>query len=302
MASSRKTLGKKAPAVNVGLTLDSNQPRPAGVRKFKFIGCEILYREACHLAAAGRHQVDVEFLLKGLHDLPREDMLAKLQATIDAVPLDAGYEAILLGYARCNDGLAGLTARTIPMVIPRAHDCITLFFGSRAAFGRYFDAHPGTYYMTSGWAERNRFEEGSYSTPAYGQQGVMGRLGLAEPYEQMVAKYGKENADYLVETLGGWAKAYSRLLYLKMNVCDETPFMEEASRRAKERHWELVVQEGDWSLLHRLFAGEWDEDFLVVPPGHRIVARNDGEILESRKDQGRCAEGLKPAGPVAPSR
>ena len=273
----------RPPSVNVGLTRDSASPRPAGVRKFRFIGCEIMYREACHLAAAGRHQVDVEFLLKGLHDLPRGDMLAKLQATIDAVPAEAGYEAILLGYARCNDGLAGVTARSIPLVVPRAHDCITLFFGSRGAFQRHFDAHPGTYYMTSGWAERNRFDGDSYSTPAYGRQGVMARLGLAEPYEEMVAKYGKGNADYLVETLGGWAKAYSRLLYLKMNVCDEAPFLEDARRRAEERNWELVVQDGDWSLLRKLFAGEWDSDFLIVPPGHRIVARNDARILEAEK-------------------
>ncbi len=73
-------------------------------RKFKFIGCEILYREACALAAAGPHRVDVDFLLKGLHDLPREDMLRKIQAAVDAVTPEAGYEAVLLGYARCNDG------------------------------------------------------------------------------------------------------------------------------------------------------------------------------------------------------
>ena len=39
-------------------------------------------------------------------------MLAELQAAVDAVDPAAGYEAMLLGYARCNDGLVGLTART----------------------------------------------------------------------------------------------------------------------------------------------------------------------------------------------
>jgi hypothetical protein len=32
-------------------------------------------------------------------------------------------------------------------------------------------------------------------------------------------------------------------------------------------------------LLSRLFNGPWDDDFLVVPPGGRIVARNDEMIL-----------------------
>ncbi len=36
-------------------------------RRLKFIGCEIIYREACWLAATSPELVDVEFLRKGLH-------------------------------------------------------------------------------------------------------------------------------------------------------------------------------------------------------------------------------------------
>jgi hypothetical protein len=54
-------------------------------RRLKFIGCEIIYREACYLAATSRELVDVEFLRKGLHDLSTPDMFSKVQATIDSV-------------------------------------------------------------------------------------------------------------------------------------------------------------------------------------------------------------------------
>jgi hypothetical protein len=249
------------------------------VRKFKFIGCEIIYREACFLAATGPNRVDVEFLLKGLHDLPRQDMLAKLQATVDAASADAGYEAILLGYARCNDGLVGLTARGIPLVIPRAHDCITFLFGSRASYNEYFNEHPGTYFLSTGWSERNLFGESGYSTPAYGQRGVMANLGLAEPYEAMVEKYGKENADFIVESMGGWLKNYSRALYLEMGVCDEAAFMEKAKADAQSRGWEFLTRKGDWSLLKKLFNLQWHDDFQIVPPGSHLVARNDESVL-----------------------
>jgi len=282
--------------------METDPTRETRARRFKFIGCEILYREACFLAATGPCQVDVEFLLKGLHDLPREDMLAKLQAVVDAASLPAGtgpqhrYEAILLGYGRCNDGLVDLKARTIPLVIPRAHDCITLFFGARAAFQEYFDKHPGTYFLTTGWSERNitwsgqgtsgsepnRYGANGYDQPAYGKKGVMAKLGLTEPYETMVAKYGRENADYIVETLGGWLKNYSRSLYLEMGVCDEAPFIEQARQKAREYSWEFEVRKGDWNLLKKLFYGEWDEDFLIVPPGGTIVARNDEGVMAAQ--------------------
>ena len=258
---------------------DTGQP-PAEGRRFKFIGCEILYREACSLAASSPHRVDVEFLLKGLHDVPREDMLQKLQAVVDAVDPQAGYEAVLLGYARCNDGLVGLKARQIPLVIPRAHDCIAFFFGSRAKYNDYFYQHPGTYFLTTGWMERNTFEDGKYSRPAYGKEGVMSKLGLTESYEQMVAKYGQDNADYLVESLGGWLKNYSRSLYLEMGVCDEQPLIDQARQQAAERNWEFELRPGDWSLLRKLFLGLWDVDFLVVPPGGTIVAKNDDDVLD----------------------
>ncbi|MFB3894259.1 MAG: DUF1638 domain-containing protein [Phycisphaerae bacterium] len=249
-------------------------------RKFKFIGCEIVYREACYLAATGRHHVDVEFLRKGLHDLETSDMVAKVQATIDAVDAAAGYEAILLGYARCNDGLVGVTARSVPLVIPRAHDCISFFFGSRAAYRQHFDAHPGTYYMTTGWSERNSFPGGGYMMPAYGKKGVMAKLGLAEPYEEMVRKYGKENADFIASTLGDWTRNYTHMLYLEMGVCDEAAYIADARRLADENSWRFELRKGDWTLLDKLFAGQWDDDFVIVQPGRKIVARNDELVLD----------------------
>lgn len=241
--------------------------------RLRFIGCEVIFREACRLAAECPARVDLEFLRKGLHDLERQDMLVRLQQAVDAAEADGPYRAILLGYARCNDGVAGLTARSTPLVIPRAHDCISFFFGSACAYQEYFDEHPGTYFRTTGWSERD-------NPQVPGSQGVMAKLGLDQDYEQLVAKYGRENADYIRDTLGGGLRKYTRLCYLEMNVTDEHPFVAAAAAEAAEHGWQFDHRQGDWSLLRRLFNGPWDEkDFVIVPPRRRLVGRNDGSIL-----------------------
>ncbi|HUJ75543.1 MAG TPA: hypothetical protein VL359_11820, partial [bacterium] len=64
--------------------LDSGPAVRGPANRRKFIGCEIIYREACWLAATSPHLVDVEFLRKGLHDLETQDMVSRVQAAVDA--------------------------------------------------------------------------------------------------------------------------------------------------------------------------------------------------------------------------
>ena len=241
-------------------------------RRLKFIGCEIVYREASRLAAACPHQVDVQFLGKTLHDLPTEEMRRKLQEAIDAVGPE--YEAILLGYARCNDGTVGLTARNVPIVIPRAHDCITFFFGGRHAYKDYFDAHPGTYFHTTGWLERGSSDRG-------GEAGVLAQLGLNQGYAELVAKYGKENADFIAATMGDLTANYRSICYLRMDACDESDFVKFSQAMAAEKGWTFDGRQGDWSVLEKLFLGPWDDDFVVLQPGQTLAARNDERVLEA---------------------
>jgi hypothetical protein len=110
--------------------------------RIKLIACEIMYREICAAISRSPNQVDVEFLPKGLHDLASAGMRERLQAALDAVE-ESKYEAVALGYALCGTGLVGLTARGRPVVLPRAHDCITLFLGGRQRYLDYFNSHPG---------------------------------------------------------------------------------------------------------------------------------------------------------------
>ena len=243
--------------------------------RLKLICCEVLYREICHVVANSPHTVDVEFLPKGLHDFGVEKMAPRLQEQIDALPAGA-YDAILLGYGLCNNGVVGLKCGHTRLVIPRAHDCIALFMGSRKKYKEYFNAHPGTYYLTTGWIERNDDSGASDET-------VSQRLGLSMQYEELVEKYGQENADYIRDTMGDATANYDRLAFIEMGLKCEDPFQRKAEEEAKKKGWTFEVFKGSLELLRRLVDGEWDTDFLILTPGTVIGASHDDEIIRQKK-------------------
>lgn len=237
--------------------------------RLKLISCEIFYREMCAAVARAPHPVDVEFLPKGLHDIGSAKMLARVQQAVDAVE-SSRYEAVVLGYGLCGTGLAGLTARSLPVVLPRAHDCITLFLGSKERYLDYFLNTPGVYFKTSGWIERG--EAGGRLS-----QLAPGAASAGYSYEQLVEKYGEEDAKYVWEAM---APSYRQFTYIEMGVEPDDRFERHARERAAERGWRFEKLEGDMRLIEKLLAGDWDErEFLIVPPGRRIVARFDGDIV-----------------------
>jgi len=237
--------------------------------RLKLISCEIFYREMCAAVARSPHRVDLEFLPKGLHDIGSAKMSARLQEAVDAVETER-YEAVLLGYGLCGTGLVGLTARAIPLVLPRAHDCITLFLGSKERYLEYFQNTPGVYFKTSGWIERG--ETGGRLT-----QLSFGKSGEGFTYANLVEKYGEENAQYLWEAM---TPSYRQFSYIEMGVEPDGRFERHTREQAAERGWKFEKLRGDMRLIDKLVAGDWDdEEFLVVPPGRRIVARYDESIV-----------------------
>lgn len=250
--------------------------------KIKLIACEVLLREFCRAISESPHAVSVEFCPIGLHQTP-EKLHEALQKAIDET--DSSYDAICLGYGLCSRGTAGLAAGEIQLVIPRAHDCITLLMGSKEIYQKEFFANPGTYYYSSGWVERS---EGTMD-----QSGILSAKDLdrEKRFQEYLEKYGEDNARYLIETEENWLKHYSRACFINLGIGQTETYREFTQRIAQEHGWEYSEIAGDGRLFKQLLEGDWNsEDFLIVPPHHEIIDTNDTKIVEARKLRKGCGQ------------
>ncbi len=239
--------------------------------KLKCLACDALARIVYYCAAQSPHIVDVELVQLGLHVKP-EELRNCLQERIDATS-STEYDAIVMAYGLCGKATAGLTARTLPVVIPRAHDCITMFLGSRERYQEQFEQHSGTYWYTKDYIER-----GAASGTALSLGSDIG-INIHEVYDEYVEKYGKDNADYLMEVMGAWQSHYQRAAFIDMGIGDSSNVERQAKEEANRRGWTFEKITGDLILIRRLLAGDWENDFLRLDPGQQLTMSYDEDII-----------------------
>ncbi len=245
--------------------------------RIKCISCEVLARPIYWCAAHSPHIVDVELVQRGLHNRPA-DLRARLQSILNTTQgrgyeVDVAYEAVVMGYGLCGQATAGLVARNLPVVIPRAHDCITLFLGSRERYKDQFENYPGTYWYAQDYIER---DDGSGSSLSAGSAAD---TELETVYNEYVEKYGKDNADYLMEIMGAWQQHYRRAVYIDMGIGDGSSVSNRAQADAARRGWAFERLAGDLVLIRRLLNGDWENDFLVLQPGQQVTMTYDENVI-----------------------
>ena len=239
--------------------------------KLKCIACEALARILYHNAAATPHIVDIDLFELGLHNEPA-DLQSRLQAHIDSVDASK-YDAIVMGYGLCGKATDGITARSLKIVVPRAHDCITLFLGSRERYQQEFEEHTGTYWYAADYVERTVDPDTALSL------GASTMSTAQEQYDEFVEKYGEDNAKYLLEVMGGWEQHYNRAAYIAYDFYDSQTAQGKARRDAEKNGWTFDQVAGNLVILKKLLYGEWDEDFLILQPGERLAMSNDENVI-----------------------
>jgi hypothetical protein len=238
------------------------------------IACEIFARPIYFAAAYSPFVIDIELIERGLHNEP-DKLKEVIQKHIDQAE-GRGYDAILLGYGLCGNGTAGLTARSTQMAIPCVHDCISLLLGDPQKYEEQFEHDPGTYWYSQDFLER---------TDSKGKFSPMGPISdeeLSKQYDKFVGKYGKENADYLMEVMGNWQSNYDRAVFIDTEIINDEASLEKVRLEASQRGWAFEKLTGDLVLFRQLLNGDWADSpskFIVIPPKHSLEPSYDKNIF-----------------------
>lgn len=232
-------------------------------KRFCIISCHVLWRELSYFASLSGNIFNIVFLRQGLHCTP--DLLRKeLQESIDKVDGE-GYDAILVGYGLCSNGVSGIKAGKTRLVLMKGHDCITFLLGSKEKYKQYFDNHPGTYWYSPGWIDTG-------TQP--------GKDRYEAVYKEYLERYGEDNAEYLMEMDQGWYREYSNAAYVDLGFMDSAEYRKYTKECAEWLKWNYDEIQGDSSLIKKFLDGDWDsEAFLVAEPGQEIKASNDETIM-----------------------
>ena len=252
------------------------------------IACGVLSVDIKHIAPELNLDIATTYLPGGLHNNPKE-LRRRLQETIDEVSAMSHVTQIAIGYGVCGRGTVGIHARSVPLAIPRVHDCIALFLGSDAAYREEFAKCPGTYYISAGWVKekvqpKSASEEApaacSCCDPAAPTSG-----GLDPDFQRLVDTHGAENAEAITYFLSSWQRNYQRAAFINTGA-PQGKYSLLAQNMAQRFGWKYEQLQGSGALLKKLLlCRETSKEVLWVPPQHVTVYDAGRRGLEASRSR-----------------
>lgn len=246
------------------------------MRHFKVLACKIFQRELSLVIPACPNALDVTFMRQDLHNTPAI-LRDAIQKEIDLIESGEDLhtnktrfgeiEAILLGYGLCSNALAGVKSSRLPLVIPRAHDCITLFMGGKELYQDYFDRVKGSFFYTQGWLDL----------------GIdLGQSDIERKRSEYMEKYDDEDAvEYLLEMDREMLRHYRYLTYITWPGMANERGLAQAGELAQASGLELLRFEGSSRLMADFVNGNWrEEDFLILQPGEVLQPSYDAGVIK----------------------
>jgi len=250
------------------------------MRHFKVLACKIFQRELAQVTPMCPNVLDITFMRQDLHIAPKL-LREALQKEIDLIESgedlhtnERGFEkteAILLGYGLCSNALVGIKSSRLPLVIPRAHDCITHLMGSKEKYAEYFERVTGSFYYSRGWVDLGL---------------DIGQADLDRKRSEYMERFDgdEDTVEYLLEMDREMLKHYRYVTYINWPGIPNEIGLAEVLKRAKESNLELLQYEGSNRLMMDFVNGNWnEEDFLILQPGETLQPSYDNMVIKSVK-------------------
>ncbi len=177
---------------------------------------------------------------RALHSQPK-NMRQRLMDVLNALPESITTVLIAMGY--CGGSLDNICARQ-RLVIPNLDDCITML-------------------LTKTDAQEGNLKQRGHM---YFRDSECGGVNVQRMLDNLRQEYGMERGTGI---FGMWFADYTHADIIDTGVfdCYEESYVESIQKQADLIRCQLDYVEGSNHILEKLVSGQWDEQFLIVPPG-----------------------------------
>ncbi|HEX5789580.1 MAG TPA: DUF1638 domain-containing protein [Luteolibacter sp.] len=245
------------------------QDPAAGAPRLALLACKVFEDEIAMHGAA--NVVETCWFEIGLHDRPSE-LRASLRDSLAVLDDRTDIDAIVLAYGLCGLGTVGLGCLRHRLVIPRAHDCITVFMGSKEAYADHQRRCPGCFYYTPGWNRARR---------------VPGPEKFEMLRQELAARFDAEDVEFLLESERAQLALHDTVSYLDLGTPGAQAAEDYARSCAGWLGWNFERLPGDPALLRDLLHGNWDAGrFQIIEPGMQLGHSPDESIMRAEPAPG----------------
>lgn len=242
----------------------------------KIIGCSVFKNKLEEILEKNSLKFDVEFINMKNHLDPeklKEKIREEIIKTENEVDNETNrrnikkYKKIILLYGLCGNSTVGLSS-TLPLAIPKVHDCCSIFLGSSKIFYELFETKLSSEWYTSDYLEE--MEKIKEEDPNFTMSYTTLKL------EYLINKYGEDNGTYLFETFSAMEK---EIIFIKTSNKND----EENIKKLSKQYRSLEIMEGNFQLLHDIVIGKYNEEILYLNSGEKICCTYDINVIAGKR-------------------
>lgn len=210
--------------------------------KYMMVACPTLKQEIESIMEDNGLDYPVFYLPHELHLQP-DNLRAYLQ---DFIPRVHHVDYLILPMGKCGNGTIGIPTGTCTLVLPKCEDCINLLLAEKSIAD--VDRPKYMYFFTESWLDY--------------------RHSFTNEYLLTVEKYGQERADMVTKMM---YTHYRYFGYVDTGYGDFESAKEKVEPLSKVAETEIIRLPAHLNALRRMVCLDFDENFLLVPPGQTVT-------------------------------